>query len=191
MGRAGVVERSVLKRKVNAFLLFIPLVLLYEMVPALFTSVLAPVPEDARETVGHVAIFVLAALSLIPLAGFVESAVEELAELWGPFLGGLLHTTFGNVAELAIGISILLTPGINGAEIVTGSIAGVIIRNSLLSLGLATLLGAWRNGRMSFNAENASEYSTVFALAVIGLSLPTIATLVLGIKSAEGGLVLP
>ncbi|HLZ20799.1 MAG TPA: hypothetical protein VKQ30_01570 [Ktedonobacterales bacterium] len=173
-------ERSVLKRKVNAFLLFIPLVLLYEMVPALFTSVLAPVPEDARETVGHVAIFVLAALSLIPLAGFVESAVEELAELLGPFIGGLLHTTFGNVAELTIGLSVLLSfAGAGGGEIVRGSIAGVIIRNSLLFLGLSTLAGCWRNGHMKFDAENASEYSTVFALAVVGLSLPTIGNLVL------------
>ncbi|MGH2518071.1 MAG: hypothetical protein ACRDHP_20705, partial [Ktedonobacterales bacterium] len=171
----------VLTRRVNIFLLFIPFVLLYENVPALFASVLAPVPEDARETVGHVAVFVLAALSLIPLAGFVDSAVEELAELLGPFIGGLLHTTFGNVAELTIGLSVLLSfASDGGAEIVRGSIAGVIIRNSLLFLGLSTLAGCWRNGHMKFDAENASEYSTVFALAVVGLSLPTIGNLVLG-----------
>ena len=43
-------------------------------------------------------LLVIAALGLIPLAGFVESAVEELAELLGPFVGGFLHTTFSNVA---------------------------------------------------------------------------------------------
>src|SRR5579872_585772 len=128
MGKGGAVERSVLMRRVNLFLLFIPLVLLYENAPDLFASVLAPVPEDARETVGHVAVFILAALTLIPLAGFVESAVEELAELLGPFIGGLLHTTFGNVAELTIGLSVLLSFASDngaGAEIVRGSIAGV------------------------------------------------------------------
>lgn len=174
-------ERSILKRKVNVFLLFIPLVLLYENAPSLLEPVLKLLPEDARETAGHVAVFVLAALSLIPLAGFVESAVEELAELLGPFVGGLLHTTFGNVAELTIALSVLLSfAGSGGADIVRGSIAGVIIRNSLLFLGLSTLAGCWRNGHMKFDAENASEYSTVFALAVVGLSLPTIGDLVLG-----------
>lgn len=179
-------ERSVLRRKVNVFLLFIPLALLYQQSPSFFAPVLAIVPEDSRETAGHIAVFVLAALALIPLAGFVESAVEELAELLGPFIGGLLHTTFGNVAELTIGLSVLLSfAGTGGAEIVRGSIAGVIIRNSLLFLGLSTLAGCWRNGHMKFDAENASEYSTVFALAVVGLSLPTIANLVLSSSQAK------
>ena len=95
----------------------------------------------------------------------------------GPFVGGLLHTTFGNVAELTIALAVSLSFTTNGGEvIVEGSIAGVIIRNSLLFLGLSTLLGCFRNGHMKFDAENASEYSTVFALAVVGLSIPTIVT---------------
>ena len=83
--------------------------------------------------------------------------------------------------------------GSGGAAIVEGSIAGVIIRNSLLFLGVATLLGCFRNGHMKFDAENASEYSTVFALAVVGLSIPTIVTLVpLTLTSSKSGkLVLP
>jgi Ca2+:H+ antiporter len=134
-----------------------------------------------EDQVTNVIVFILAALSLIPLARFVESAVEELAELLGQFVGGLLHTTFGNLAELAIGISIILASAehaiTNGPDIVRASIAGAVIRNSLLFLGLATILGCWRNGRMKFDAENASQYSTVFALAVIGLALPGVANL--------------
>ena len=172
-------EGSIIKRKINILLIGIPLVLFYGPITARFDSQLSGLGER-RDTVVSLIIFVLAGLSLIPLAGFVESAVEELAELLGPFIGGLLHTTFGNVAELTIGLSLLLFGGTAGPNIVLGSIAGVIIRNSLLGLGLATILGSFRNGRMKFNAENASEYSTVFALAVIGLSLPTIASMVLG-----------
>ncbi|HEX9414137.1 MAG TPA: hypothetical protein VF916_11590, partial [Ktedonobacterales bacterium] len=84
-----------MKRLVYLFLLGIPVVL-YLVYGA----------QESETT--NVVIFVLAALSLIPLAGVVESAVEELAELLGQFVGGLLHTTFGNLAELAIGISIIL-----------------------------------------------------------------------------------
>ncbi len=139
-------------------------------------------PLGLSESTVSLVVFVLSALSLLPLATFVESAVEELSELLGQFLGGLLHTTFGNVAELVIGISILVATSrhqiVGGADIVRASIAGAVIRNSLLFLGLATLFGCWRNGKMKFEAEHASEYSTVFALAVIGLALPTMAQIV-------------
>jgi Ca2+:H+ antiporter len=170
------VERSILRRKINVLLLAIPLVLFAESLRAFVESHLG---LSISEGVQNGVVFVLAAISLIPLAGFVESAVEELAELLGPFVGGLLHTTFGNVAELTIGLAVLLSfAGSGGADIVESSIAGVIIRNSLLFLGVSTLLGCFRNGHMKFDAENASEYSTVFALAVVGLSIPTIVTLV-------------
>lgn len=156
------VEKSVWFRWINLFLLGIPVVLLRERLG---------IDEGPLITI-------LAALSLIPLSGFLESAVEELEELLGEFLGGFMHMTFGNVAELAIALSLLLhqAPGESaGSQIVLGSIAGVIIRNSLLGLGVATIFGAMVNGRMPFSAERAGQYSTIFALAVIGLCLPTLA----------------
>jgi len=178
---------SIIKRRINLLLLVIPLVLFKTQLLAQFKEPLEGLLGEHVELAQNLTVFVLAAAALIPLAGFVESAVEELAELLGPFVGGLLHTTFGNVAELTIALSVLLSfAGSGGSEIVLGSIAGVIIRNSLLFLGISTLFGAWRNGRMKFDAENASEYTTVFALAVIGLSLPTIASLVFA-AGGEGG----
>lgn len=179
-------ERSVWKRKVNVFLLFIPLVFFSENIAHLLEEPLHLELSSEQHTllVGG-AVFLLAALSLIPLAGFLESAVEELAELLGQFLGGLLHTTASNVAELALALSVLTSfEGTGGAEIVLSSVAGVIIRNALLFLGIATLLGCIRNGKMRFNPETAGEYTTVFALAVTGLSLPTLASL---IPSATAG----
>ena len=184
-------ERSIIWRKINILLLAIPLVLLSGSLRAFVQSHLGLTISDG---VQNGIVFALAALALIPLAGFVESAVEELAELLGPFVGGLLHTTFGNVAELTIGLAVLLSfANSGGADIVEGSIAGVIIRNSLLFLGVSTILGCFRNGHMKFNAENASEYSTVFALAVVGLSIPTIVTLVplTVTSSVTGKLILP
>jgi len=180
------VEGSIIKRKINFLLLGIPLVIFH-------TRLLASVEEPLKGLLGErydatvtIALMTVAALGLIPLAGFVESAVEELAELLGQFVGGLLHTTFGNVAELTIALSILLASvGAGGSALVLGSIAGVIIRNALLFLGLSTLLGCARNGRMKFDAENASEYTTVFALAIIGLCLPTIGSLIFGLKPGE------
>jgi Ca2+:H+ antiporter len=174
-------ESRVVKRKINIFLLAIPIVLFSEQLH------LAEWIDEHLGIPGEPVLLVIAALGLIPLAGFVESAVEELAELLGPFIGGLLHTTFSNVAELFIVLSVLLTfPAPEGPEIVLSSVAGVIIRNSLLFLGIATFLGCLKNGSMKFNAEHAGEYATVFALAVIGLSLPTVAALIQGASSGGG-----
>jgi Ca2+/H+ antiporter len=172
------VEKSIWLRWVNVLLLGIPIVLLRGRLGLEEGPLLA----------------VLAALSLIPLSGFLESAVEELEELLGEFLGGFLHMTFGNVAELTIALSLLLqqTPGeTSGSQIVLGSIAGVIIRNSLLGLGVATVFGALKNGRMAFNADRAGQYSTIFALAVIGLCLPTLASYLAQANNPGAGDALP
>ncbi|HEX8732934.1 MAG TPA: hypothetical protein VF725_12850 [Ktedonobacterales bacterium] len=155
-------EKSIWLRWINLFLLGIPVALLRKQLGIEEGPLIA----------------ILAGLSLVPLSGFLESAVEELEELLGEFLGGFMHMTFGNIAELAIALSLILhqAPGQSaGSQIVLGSIAGVIIRNSLLGLGVATIFGAAVNGRMPFSAERAGQYSTIFALAVIGLCLPTLA----------------
>lgn len=156
-------EKSIWLRWINVLLLGIPVVMFRDRFGLEEGPILA----------------IIAALSLIPLSGFLESAVEELEELLGEFLGGFLHMTFGNVAELTIALSLLLQPTTaegSNSQIVLGSIAGVIIRNSLLGLGVATVFGALKNGRMSFNADRAGQYSTIFALAVVGLCLPTLAS---------------
>lgn len=155
-------ERSVWLRWINLGLLLIPVVIFRERLGL----------EDGP------LVLALAAVTLIPLSSFLESAVEELEELFGQFIGGFLHTTFGNAAELAIALTLLLSlPAGNqaGSQIVLSSVAGVVIRNSLLILGVATVAGALKNGRMKFSPENAGEYSSFFALAVTGLCLPTVA----------------
>ncbi len=51
--------------------------------------------------------FVLAALGLIPLAGLIGLSTEVLAERLGHGIGGLLNATFGNAAEIIIGLTAL------------------------------------------------------------------------------------
>ena len=48
--------------------------------------------------------FILGALSIVPLAGLIGHATEELADHSGPTLGGFLNATFGNAAEIIIGL---------------------------------------------------------------------------------------
>src|SRR2546429_5093732 len=51
--------------------------------------------------------FVLAAVGLIPLAGLIGPATEGLAERLGHAIGGLLNATFGNAAEIILGLTAL------------------------------------------------------------------------------------
>src|SRR5262249_57681146 len=54
--------------------------------------------------------FALAALGVIPLAHLMGEATEELATRVGPTWGGLLNATFGNAAELILGVIALIQP---------------------------------------------------------------------------------
>ena len=49
---------------------------------------------------GSSVIFITSAIAIIPLAGWMGTATEEIAVVLGPNLGGLLNATFGNATEL-------------------------------------------------------------------------------------------
>jgi len=115
--------------------------------------------------------FVLASLGLVPLAGLIGLATETLAERLGHRIGGLLNATFGNAAEIIIGLS-ALAAGL--PEVVRASLAGSIIGNVLLVLGSAMLVGGWRYRRQQFNPRVAGQYAAMLALVVIGMAVPSL-----------------
>src|SRR2546421_2227737 len=115
--------------------------------------------------------FVLAALGLIPLAGLIGLSTEVLAERLGHGIGGLLNATFGNAAEIIIGLT-ALAAGL--PEVVRASLAGSIIGNALLVLGTAMLIGGWRYRRQEFSPRVAGQYAAMLALAVIGMAIPSL-----------------
>src|SRR5918994_1776928 len=53
-------------------------------------------------------IFVFSCIAIIPLAGLMGRATENLAETMGAGVGGLLNATFGNAAELIIALFALI-----------------------------------------------------------------------------------
>src|SRR3982074_3822484 len=74
---------------------------------------------------GHGFVFFSAALAIVPLAGWLGRATEHLAERAGAGVGALLNATFGNAAELIIGL-LALQHGLRGVvkASLTGSIPG-------------------------------------------------------------------
>jgi Ca2+:H+ antiporter len=122
-----------------------------------------------------VLVFLLAALALVPLAGLIGLATEALAERLNYTLGGLLNATFGNAAELIIGIT-ALSAGLT--QVVLASITGSIIGNVLLVLGMSMLAGGWRHGAQVFSKANAGHYAVMMTIAVVGMTLPSLIALV-------------
>ena len=117
------------------------------------------------------ALFIVSAIAIIPVAGWIGRATEELAARVGEGLGGLLNATFGNAAELIIA-GIALSKGLTG--VVKASITGSIIGNILLVLGLSTLFGGIKHKEQVFNASGARTSMISLSLAAIALIIPTV-----------------
>jgi Ca2+:H+ antiporter len=87
---------------------------------------------------GDVTLFVLAALSLIPLAWLIGESTEHAAEHTGPGIGGFLNASFGNAPELIVA---LFAVDANLPDVVRGSLSGSVISNLLLVYGVTQIAG--------------------------------------------------
>ena len=115
--------------------------------------------------------FLSAAAAILPLAGIIGRATEQLALHAGERVGGLLNATFGNVTELIIAIFLILEDEL---DIVKASLTGSILGNLLLVLGLSLLAGGLRHKEQKFNAQAAGIHASSLALAVTGLLMPAL-----------------
>jgi Ca2+:H+ antiporter len=114
---------------------------------------------------GDTALFVLAAISLVPLAWLIGESTEHAAEHTGPRIGGLLNASFGNAPELIIA---LIAVADDLPNVVRGSVAGSIVSNILLVLGVALLVGVdnARLDRRSLWLQLALVFGAVLVLLV-------------------------
>ena len=115
---------------------------------------------------GDVVLFLLAAAALVPLAWLIGDATEQAAEHTGPGIGGFLNASFGNAPELIIAT---LAIADSLPNVVRGSLAGSIVSNMLLVLGLA--MAAGQSGR-PINRNSLLLQVGLVALAVLAF-LPT------------------
>ncbi|WP_235948833.1 calcium/proton exchanger [Paenibacillus glycinis] len=120
---------------------------------------------------GTIAEFIISALAILVVAGFLGKATESVAHYAGQRLGGFLNATFGNAAELIIAI-FLVREGL--FDMVKASITGSIIGNLLLVLGASVFLGGLKYKEQRFNVQLASHNSSLMILAVIALGIPAI-----------------
>jgi Ca2+:H+ antiporter len=115
-------------------------------------------------------LFFSAALAIVPIAGLIVQATEQLATRTGDAVGGLLNATFGNAPELIISL-VALRAGY--LEMVRASLIGAILANLLLALGVAFVLGGFRYHDQKFNPVATRAYSTMMFLAAVSLAVPS------------------
>jgi len=119
----------------------------------------------------HITIFLVSGLAIVLLASYIGRATETLARQLGGGIGGLLNATFGNAAELIIGV-LALRRGLT--DLVKASLTGSIIGNVLLVFGLCALVGGARREVQRFNRTAAGLGSTMLLLSAIGLTVPAV-----------------
>jgi Ca2+:H+ antiporter len=118
-----------------------------------------------------VVLFIAAGVAIIPLAGVMGQATEQLAHRLGSGIGGLLNATFGNAAELILAL-FALSRGYD--NVVKASLTGSIIGNLLLVMGASLFAGGLKFPIQRFNRTAAGAGSTLMVLATIGLIVPAL-----------------
>jgi Ca2+:H+ antiporter len=131
---------------------------------------LAPITwiVDAVAHPDKTVLFVLSALSLIPLAWLIGEATEHAGEHTGARIGGLLNASFGNAPELIIA---LIAISDDLPDVVRGSLAGSVISNILLVLGFAMVVGP---DHAPLQRRSLLSQLGLVAVAVVLLLIPSI-----------------
>src|SRR4051812_42823281 len=143
-----------LRKPINWFLLFIPFTVVLEHVH----SIPAPV------------LFFSAAVAIVPIAALIVASTEQLSTRTGDAIGGLLNATFGNAPELIIAL-VALKAGL--LDMVRASLAGAILANLLMALGVAFLLGGLKFKEQRFNPVATRAYSTMMFVAAVSMTVPS------------------
>jgi Ca2+:H+ antiporter len=151
-------------RKIISSIELFPDVLLVFVPAAIFIRF---IPSFKNETL----LFFVSCLAIIPLAGWMGRATEQLAKKTGQGLGGLLNATFGNAAELIIAL-MALSKGLTG--VVKASITGSIIGNLLMVLGASIVAGGLKFNVQKFNQTAVRASATSLMLAAVALIIPTV-----------------
>lgn len=147
-------KRYITSRYLNILLISVPVLVVLELMHA-----------------GPLLLFGVSCLAIVPLAGVLGDATEELAGRMGPVGGGLLSGTLGNATELIIALLALKAGHI---EVVKASITGSIIGNLLLVFGFALLVGGFGREKQTIERTNAGVNSSMLMLAVAGLVMPAV-----------------
>jgi len=114
-------------------------------------------------------LFILCCLGIIPLAGVLGDATEQISFYTGPKIGGFLNATMGNVPELLIS-GFAVKAGLY--SLVLASLAGSILGNILLVMGMSIIIGGLKYKFLPFNKNITQNNFTLLSFAIFSISIP-------------------
>jgi Ca2+:H+ antiporter len=120
---------------------------------------------------GDAFIFIMALLSIMPLAYFIGQAVASISAQSSMGLGAAVNAFFSTVVEVFLYCAALKE---GKHQLVEGSIIGSIFAGLLLLPGLSMCFGALHKKTQHFNASSAVVTSTMLLFAMIGAFSPTL-----------------
>jgi Ca2+:H+ antiporter len=121
--------------------------------------------------------FIFLGLSIVGISHVIVETTSILAHRVSNTISALINATFGNAVEFFIAIFSLR----NGLiELVKASIVGSIILNVLLLIGLSMVFGGTKYKEQRFNKDSAGVSSTMLMIAVVGLMMPSMYSLLTG-----------
>ncbi len=115
--------------------------------------------------------FIATAAAIIGISHVIVETTGIIAQRVSSTISALINATFGNVFEFFIAI-FALRAGL--VDMVKSSMIGSIIINVLLLIGLSMVFGGLKYKEQRFNKDSAGLSSTMLIIAVAGLSLPSI-----------------
>lgn len=121
------------------------------------------------------AVSITAVLAIIPVTHLIARSTQYLSARSSTIIGSLMNATFGNAIEFLIAIFAIRAGLI---DMVRASITGSIIINILLLIGLSMIFGGIRFKEQTFNRDSAGVSSSMLLIAVTGLVLPTIYSMI-------------
>lgn len=126
--------------------------------------------------------FLVTAAALAGIAHLMAESTNIIAQRVSSTVSALINATFGNAVELFIAI-FALRGGL--VELVKASLTGSIILNVLLLIGIAMLAGGFKYKEQKFNKDSAGLSSTMLIVAVVGVGLPSMYSMVVSAPARQ------
>jgi Ca2+:H+ antiporter len=115
--------------------------------------------------------FIVCGLGLVPLSRMIAEMVETLADRLGNRIGGLVSVALGNLVELVVSFTALASGLYN---LVVVSMAGAVITNCLLVLGISTCVGARKKATIEIHPHSTGLQDQQLLASTMFLAIPTI-----------------
>jgi len=115
--------------------------------------------------------FIVCGLGLVPLSRMIAEMVEALADRLGNRIGGLVSVALGNLVELVVSFTALASGLYN---LVVVSMAGAVITNCLLVLGISTCVGARKKATIEIHPYSTGLQDQQLLASAMFLAIPTI-----------------